>query len=102
MASIMVAAPLAIPKRSVFLQNAHYFYAQTDGSYRWPNGSVGDLLKQAKTEIEALEAEVQRLRVQSDRGVQVTGSAVIESSHGPDDWDLNSASGNGPDDWTPK
>lgn len=41
------------PVASVFLRNIHYFYAQTDGSYAWPKGAVGDLLKQAKREIEA-------------------------------------------------
>lgn len=38
--------------QSSFLSNLHYFFAQTDGSYRWPAGSVGDLLRQAKREIE--------------------------------------------------
>lgn len=38
--------------RSIFLENAHYFFAQTDGTYKWPDGALGDLLKQAKKEIE--------------------------------------------------
>lgn len=37
---------------SLFLQNLSYFFEQTDGSYKYPVGSVGDLLKQAKKEIE--------------------------------------------------
>lgn len=41
-------------KSSVFLANLHYFFAQTDGTYKWPNGAVGDLLKQAKKELEAV------------------------------------------------
>lgn len=41
---------------SIFLQNVHYFFGQTDGTYAWPEGSVGDLLKQAKREIEQLRA----------------------------------------------
>ena len=40
---------------SVFLQNLHYFFGQTDGTYKWPEGSVGDLLRQAKIEIEQKE-----------------------------------------------
>ena len=38
---------------SVFLANLHHTFAQTDGTYAWPKGIVGDLLKQAKKEIEA-------------------------------------------------
>ena len=38
---------------SVFLSNLHYFYAKTDGTYEFPNSKDGDLLKQAKKEIEA-------------------------------------------------
>lgn len=45
------------PKQSVFLANLHYFFAQTDGTYKFPNGSEGDLLKQAKREIEAAQAQ---------------------------------------------
>ena len=41
--------------KSVFLENIHYFFAQTDGTYNFPNSSVGDLLKQAKKEIEQLQ-----------------------------------------------
>jgi hypothetical protein len=42
--------------KSVFLENIHYFFAQTDGTYNFPNSSVGDLLKQAKKEIEQLQS----------------------------------------------
>lgn len=38
--------------KSVFLANLHYFFAQTDGTYKYPDGVIGDLLKQAKKEIE--------------------------------------------------
>jgi hypothetical protein len=38
--------------KSVFLSNLHYFYAQMDGTYAFPNSSEGDLLKTAKKEIE--------------------------------------------------
>lgn len=40
--------------QSRFLLDLHYFFAQTDGTYAIPNSSVGDLLKRAKIEIEAL------------------------------------------------
>jgi len=42
--------------KSVFLANAHYFYARTDGTYAFPNSAEGDLLTQAKKEIEELRA----------------------------------------------
>jgi hypothetical protein len=51
----MVSA-LKEPKQSVFLNNLHYFYGQTDGTYKFPNSADGDLLKQAKKELEALGA----------------------------------------------
>jgi hypothetical protein len=41
---------------SVFLSNLHYFCAKTDGTYDWPKGFVGDLIKQAKREIEAQQS----------------------------------------------
>ena len=47
--------------KSVFLSNLHYFCAQTDGTYKFPNSAEGDLLKQAKKEIEALENENSKL-----------------------------------------
>jgi len=39
---------------SIFLENLHHSFAQTDGTYRFPNSLEGDLLKQAKKEIEQL------------------------------------------------
>ena len=48
--------------KSLFLSNLHYFCAQTDGTYKFPDSAEGDLLKQAKKEIEALEAENVELR----------------------------------------
>jgi hypothetical protein len=48
--------------KSVFLSNLHYFCAQTDGTYKFPNSAEGDLLKQAKKEIEDLEKENAELR----------------------------------------
>ena len=47
--------------KSIFLSNLHYFYAQTDGTYAFPNSAEGDLLKTAKKEIEGLETENYRL-----------------------------------------
>jgi hypothetical protein len=54
-------------ERPVFLANLHYFYAQTDGSYKWPIGSPGALLKQAKKEIEAQSAAVAKVLAAWDR-----------------------------------
>jgi len=45
--------------KSVFLANLHHAYAQTDGSYVFPNSREGDMLKQAKREIETLGAELE-------------------------------------------
>jgi hypothetical protein len=41
-------------EKSVFLENLHHACAQTDGTYAFPNSREGDMLKQAKVEIEAL------------------------------------------------
>jgi hypothetical protein len=38
--------------KSIFLSNLEYWYLQTDGTYVFPNSAEGDLLKQAKREIE--------------------------------------------------
>ena len=48
--------------KSVFLANLNYFFAQTDGSYKFPNSAEGDLLKRAKFEIESLLEENNRLK----------------------------------------
>jgi len=37
---------------SVFQQAIHHAYAQTDGTYAWPNSREGDMLREAKKEIE--------------------------------------------------
>lgn len=49
----------ATPKmKSIVLSNLFHAYAQTDGSYAFPNSREGDMLKSAKREIEALHAEL--------------------------------------------
>jgi hypothetical protein len=48
--------PVSEPKglqQSIFLSNLHHTFAQTDGSYKYPNSREGDMLKQAKKELEA-------------------------------------------------
>lgn len=45
---------VAMYSPSVFLQGVHHAFAQTDGTYAWPNSLEGDLLKQAKKEIDML------------------------------------------------
>jgi hypothetical protein len=42
--------------KSLFLSNIHHAYAQTDGTYAFPNSREGDMLKTAKREIENLHA----------------------------------------------
>lgn len=37
--------------KSIFLSNIHHAFAQTDGTYKFPNSLEGDLLKQAMKEI---------------------------------------------------
>lgn len=41
---------------SVLLANLHHAYAQTDGTYKFPNSREGDILKRAKKEVEELRA----------------------------------------------
>jgi len=49
---------------SAFLSHAHHAYAQTDGTYAWPNSREGDMLRQAKREIEALMAQNDQVEFQ--------------------------------------
>lgn len=42
--------------KSIFLSNVHHAYAQTDGSYNYPNSFEGDLIRQAVLEIKELRA----------------------------------------------
>ena len=37
---------------SAFQQAIHHAYAQTDGTYAWPNNREGDMLREAKKELE--------------------------------------------------
>tara|TARA_R110002074_G_scaffold112896_1_gene241330 strand:- start:404 stop:727 length:324 start_codon:yes stop_codon:yes gene_type:complete len=39
---------------SIFKANCHHAFAQTDGTYKWPDSQEGDLLKQAFAEITEL------------------------------------------------
>ena len=41
---------------SAFLSHVHHAYAQTDGTYEWPNSREGDMHRQAKREIETMMA----------------------------------------------
>lgn len=49
-------------QNSIFLADLHHAYAQTDGTYAFPNSREGDMLKTAKREIEALELDRDKLR----------------------------------------
>ena len=42
---------------SIFLGNIHHAYAQTDGTYAFPNSREGDMLKQAVRELAAMREE---------------------------------------------
>ncbi|MHB9102439.1 MAG: hypothetical protein ACYC2E_13090 [Sulfuricella sp.] len=58
--TVKEAAPLPVRSNaglgSAFQQAAHHAYAQTDGTYAWPNSREGDMLREAKREIEVLRA----------------------------------------------
>jgi hypothetical protein len=41
-------------KGSIALEHMHHAYAKTDGTYDFPNSREGDILKQAKKELEQL------------------------------------------------
>ena len=43
---------------SIFLLTLHHAYAQTDGTYAWPNSREGDMLRQGMREVEHLRAEL--------------------------------------------
>lgn len=80
-------------KNSTFLPNLFHAYAQTDGTYAFPNSREGDMLKTAKREIEHHLAGIERLRreiheAESDHlhacmnlgnGAQVMKSARLDS-----------------------
>jgi hypothetical protein len=56
------SAPACSPPHfggSAFLSHVHHAFAQTDGTYAWPNSREGDMLRQAKREIERLMANAQ-------------------------------------------
>jgi hypothetical protein len=42
---------------SIFLGNIHHAYAQTDGTYAFPNSREGDMLKQAVRELASMREE---------------------------------------------
>lgn len=47
---------------SIFLDNLRYFLGKIDGQYEFPSSALGDLLKQAKKEIEELRDEIFELK----------------------------------------
>jgi hypothetical protein len=56
-------------RRSIFLLNLHHAYAQTDGTYAWPNSREGDMLRQGMREVEHLRAKLAEMRQQRDEAV---------------------------------
>ena len=62
---------------SIFLSNIHHAYAQTDGTYKFPNSQEGDMLKQAKKEIEELQNwKKQQTSVESEWDAQKVGKIL--------------------------
>ena len=47
---------------SSFQQAVHHAYAQTDGTYAWPNSREGDMLRQATHEIESMGQKIAQLQ----------------------------------------
>lgn len=63
--------------KSIFLSNIHHAYAQTDGTYKFPNSREGDMLKQAKKEIVILQDwKDQMLFVESEWNTQNVGNLL--------------------------
>lgn len=52
-------------EKSLFLSNLHYFFGKTSGVYEFPNSVEGDLLKQAKKEIEELHKQIELARLEN-------------------------------------
>jgi len=48
--------------KSIFLENLHHAYAQTDGTYKFPNSRDGDMLRQAMREIEEMQNRKSEVR----------------------------------------
>lgn len=65
---------------SVFLSNLHYFCAQTDGAYKFPNSAEGDLLKRAKIEVEVLQRENAALREENAEWREMIREAVFDNN----------------------
>ncbi len=59
----------AVSGASPFMMGIHHAYAQTDGSYMWPNSREGDLLREAKKEIEALQRRLIAAASSSSRAI---------------------------------
>jgi len=63
--------------KSILLSNIHHAYAQTDGTHKFPNSQEGDMLKQAKKEIETLQDwKDQMLFVESEWDEQFVGTLL--------------------------
>jgi hypothetical protein len=59
---------------SIALGHMHHAYAQTDGTYKFPDSREGDILKQAKKELEELEALNRNLKESLDgAAIDVSG-----------------------------
>lgn len=64
---------------SIFLANIHHAYAQTDGTYKFPNSREGDMLATAMREI--LQLRRNRIERYND-GLDTAISIVKESMDG--------------------
>lgn len=65
---------------SAFQQAVHHAYAQTDGTYAWPNSREGDMLREAKREIEQLRNTLQTIAEDAtfpERAMDVARSVLM-------------------------
>lgn len=67
---------------SVFLSNLHHAYAQTDGTYAFPNSREGDMLKRAKVEIEQLISLLNGIRARQDIENQIS-EEILNGAYDP-------------------
>lgn len=65
---------------SAFLSHLHHAYAQTDGTYAFPNSREGDMLRQAKKEVESLKENRDDLLILTKSWAIVWGDKISPKS----------------------
>lgn len=65
-------------RESIFLGNIHHAYAQTDGTYAFPNSREGDMLKQAVREFLAMREERDEARILACKGLALEARHTMD------------------------